>query len=237
VPRNFGVRTGLIDVQRVEALRGPQGTLYGRNTTGGAVSIVTQDPKDELGAVAQASFGNYNAWQVTGILNVPIAEGVGVRLLGQLSDHRPYGRQVATGAKLLSEESTYLRGKIKFDRGAVKLVVSGDYFNFKSGAQVWHLAGLTPANAAETRFSGRVCVPNTALAGGTGPLGSACTPTGGGARCRRQRHFLRGSRRHLVEHRPHPSRPSVHRDRAGCGLRLSRAVRAARRQPVGRRFL
>jgi iron complex outermembrane receptor protein len=181
VPRNFGVRTGLIDVQRVEALRGPQGTLYGRNTTGGAVSIVTQDPKDELGAVAQASFGNYNAWQVTGILNVPIAEGVGVRLLGQLSDHRPYGRQVATGAKLLSEESTYLRGKIKFDRGAVKLVVSGDYFNFKSGAQVWHLAGLTPANAAETRFSGRVCVPNTALAGGTGPLGSACTPTGGAA--------------------------------------------------------
>ena len=41
VPRNVGLKTGLIDVRRVEVLRGPQGTLYGRNTTGGAVSIVT----------------------------------------------------------------------------------------------------------------------------------------------------------------------------------------------------
>jgi iron complex outermembrane recepter protein len=175
VPRNFGVRTGLVDVQRVEALRGPQGTLYGRNTTGGAVSIVTQDPKDEWGASAQGSYGNYNAWQLTGILNVPLGEGVGLRLVGQHSDHGPYGHQVATRTKLLTEESTYLRAKLKIDTGAVKLAVTGDYFKFKSGPPIWHLVGLTPADAGQTKFSGRVCVP--AAAGVPG----VCTPAGGAA--------------------------------------------------------
>lgn len=69
VPRSTGLRSGLVDIQRVEVLRGPQGTLYGRNTTGGAVGILTDDPKPEFGASIQASYGNFNAWSLLGVLN------------------------------------------------------------------------------------------------------------------------------------------------------------------------
>jgi iron complex outermembrane receptor protein len=183
VPRNYGLRSGLVDVQRVEVLRGPQGTLYGRNTTGGAVSIITQDPKDEFGGSIRGTYGNYNTWDVLGILNVPLSEGIGLRLLAQHGEHDAYGRSLTSGVGLNDENSTYLRAKLKIDRGRLKASLMADYFNYKSNNVYFHLVGLTPANVTETRFSGRVCIPNTAaaLAGGTGPRGAACTPAGGGA--------------------------------------------------------
>jgi iron complex outermembrane recepter protein len=71
----------MVDVERIEVLRGPQGTLYGRNTTGGAVSLYTKDPDDKLGGSIQVSAGNYDMWDVLGVLNLPLAEGVGLRLV------------------------------------------------------------------------------------------------------------------------------------------------------------
>ena len=71
------------DVERIEILRGPQGTLFGKNTTAGAVSIVTKKPKmDEYEAEIKATFGNYDRQQVRGIVNFPILDGV---LAGRIS--------------------------------------------------------------------------------------------------------------------------------------------------------
>ena len=64
------------DVERVEVLRGPQGTLFGRNTTAGAISIVTKKPVlDEFDASLRATFGNFDRTQVQGIVNVPLVDG------------------------------------------------------------------------------------------------------------------------------------------------------------------
>ncbi|MBS0503503.1 MAG: TonB-dependent receptor [Proteobacteria bacterium] len=52
----------VLDISRVEVLRGPQGTLFGRNTTGGAISFITRDPSDSFHLTAQGGYGNYNAW-------------------------------------------------------------------------------------------------------------------------------------------------------------------------------
>lgn len=70
------------DVERVEVLRGPQGTLYGRNATGGVVNIITNKPSDYFSAAATAEFGNYNSLKYSGYVNLPLGERVAIRAAG-----------------------------------------------------------------------------------------------------------------------------------------------------------
>ncbi|MBV9509241.1 MAG: TonB-dependent receptor, partial [Caulobacteraceae bacterium] len=69
-----------LDLERVEVLRGPQGTLYGRNATGGAISLITQDPAGTFGGKVQASYGNYDTAEVNGMVTGPLSDRVRVRL-------------------------------------------------------------------------------------------------------------------------------------------------------------
>ncbi len=69
----------LYDVERIEVLRGPQGTLYGRNTTGGALRVITTKPQDETSGSMEASYGEYNRWSVKGSVNVPLSDTFYVR--------------------------------------------------------------------------------------------------------------------------------------------------------------
>jgi iron complex outermembrane receptor protein len=65
----------LLDVERIEVLRGPQGTLFGKNTIGGAVVVTTQRPSDELSGVAQVTLGSYHRQDLSGSLNLPLVPG------------------------------------------------------------------------------------------------------------------------------------------------------------------
>ena len=69
----------LYDLARVETLKGPQGTLYGRNTTAGAINIISARPTKDLEGYARASFGNYDTLNVEGMLNVPLSETAQLR--------------------------------------------------------------------------------------------------------------------------------------------------------------
>lgn len=64
----------VFDIQRVEVLKGPQGTLFGRNTTAGLINMVTNKPSDELEGSVSADVGNYDTWNIEGMLNVPLSE-------------------------------------------------------------------------------------------------------------------------------------------------------------------
>jgi len=141
-PRTHGLRSALVDVARVEVLRGPQGTLYGRNTTGGALSIISNDPTDEIGGSVEASYGNFNAWQVAGILNMPISDSAGIRLVAQHREHDGYGENFA-GEDLADEDSTYLRGKIVWDvTDTVTASFTGSYNHMRTAGPVTKLSGL-----------------------------------------------------------------------------------------------
>ena len=71
----------LYDVQRLEVLRGPQGTLYGRNATGGAINIITNKPNFEgIRGYLDAEAGNYDLIRVRGALNLPLGDAVALRL-------------------------------------------------------------------------------------------------------------------------------------------------------------
>lgn len=72
----------LINLDRVEVLRGPQGYLYGQNTVSGAVNLVTRPPSDEVEAKAIASYGNKNAVKLIGSINVPLSDKLFVRVGG-----------------------------------------------------------------------------------------------------------------------------------------------------------
>lgn len=80
-PRIF--ETGFLDVERVEVLRGPQGTTYGRNTTGGVINMITAKPQlDEFSGAIEASLGSYSETEARGHINVPLGDGAALRLGG-----------------------------------------------------------------------------------------------------------------------------------------------------------
>jgi len=70
------------DVERIEVLRGPQGTLYGRNATGGVVNMITNKPTDKFEGQLKTEVGNYDTRRVSGMLNVPLGDTFAVRVAG-----------------------------------------------------------------------------------------------------------------------------------------------------------
>jgi iron complex outermembrane receptor protein len=70
--KNTGSAFDIVDLERVEVLRGPQGTLYGRNTVGGAINLITRKPDDEWGGAIAATVGNFNQRDLKATLNVPL---------------------------------------------------------------------------------------------------------------------------------------------------------------------
>jgi iron complex outermembrane receptor protein len=88
--RSFAQNANFYDIERVEVLRGPQGTLYGRNATGGLIDIITAKPSDVFGGYANAEFGNYNAMRIDGAINMPVSDTLQTRLAYSSSSHDGY---------------------------------------------------------------------------------------------------------------------------------------------------
>lgn len=110
----FGLTTQF-DIDRIEILAGPQGTLFGANTTGGVVNIVTKQPTGQWGVYGQLGYGNYNEFEVASAINIPLIEGV---LAGKVSfDH--LGRDgfytnLYNGQKLSNFDSNQARFYLKW---------------------------------------------------------------------------------------------------------------------------
>ncbi len=97
-----GSEAGLFyDLDNVQVLKGPQGTLFGRNTTGGAVLFVPKRPTDDFGGYVDGTYGNYNFGEFKGVLNVPVVSGVlDVRLAADLASREGFTTDISTGQKL-----------------------------------------------------------------------------------------------------------------------------------------
>lgn len=80
--RTVVLNASMFDIERVEVLRGPQGTLYGRNATGGAVNVITRKPGDDFGMNGSVSYGNYDALVLQGGMDIPIGDVGGIRAAG-----------------------------------------------------------------------------------------------------------------------------------------------------------
>lgn len=91
ISRGQIISGNFFDLERIEVLKGPQGTLYGRNATGGVVNMIAVKPKlGQLGGFASATIGNYGTQAGEGAINVPVGASAAVRLSGQVSDRSGY---------------------------------------------------------------------------------------------------------------------------------------------------
>ena len=98
VGRSQGLNAALFDIERVEVLRGPQGTLFGRNTEGGALSIVTAKPTGKFGGSLTAGFGNYGAYNTAAHVNLPEFNNIAIKLDGVIQHQNPFVKNPLPGA-------------------------------------------------------------------------------------------------------------------------------------------
>lgn len=100
----------LYDMDRLEVLRGPQGTLFGRNASGGLINVVTSDPGKEFGGYGQISFGNYNALNTEGAINIPITDSLQIRAAFATAQHSGYRSLIYGG---VADDEDAKSGRIK----------------------------------------------------------------------------------------------------------------------------
>lgn len=118
------------DMDRIEVLRGPQGTLFGRNTTGGAVNLILAEPDDELGGFAEASYGRFDRVTFRASIDAPIMEGLSAKLSGYYIDDAGYSFNYITNERVNDETSYGVRGAVKWTpNDLINWNVSASYIN------------------------------------------------------------------------------------------------------------
>ncbi|WP_179562948.1 TonB-dependent receptor [Sphingomonas sp. R3G8C] len=107
----------MYDLERVEVLRGPQGTLYGKNTTGGAVNIISRDAKlNDTSGYFNAGYGNYNRVDLNGAVNVPLGDKAALRVAGTFARADGWFKNVVPGMPDLAETREWaVRGTLKWE--------------------------------------------------------------------------------------------------------------------------
>ena len=122
--RSYGLNGDFLDVQSVQVLKGPQGTLFGRNTTGGAILINSNNPNlNDFSGKASVTYGRFNEFQGTAVVNIPIVPGkVALRLAGMRFSRNGYTTNVvAPGTTTVTIPSTPIQQYFGGDPNGVKL--------------------------------------------------------------------------------------------------------------------
>ena len=113
---NFLFEQEYFDIERVEVLRGPQGTLYGRNATGGVVNIITRKPVlGEFGANAELTYGNYDTIKAKGMVNLPIGDSLALRVAGALTQRDGYTKNTVDGSDIDGRDLWSVRATLGFE--------------------------------------------------------------------------------------------------------------------------
>ncbi len=153
------------DIERIEVLRGPQGTLYGRNATGGSVNLITRRPTRDPSGYLDISYGNYDRLELSGAISGPLAKDsdVRARFAFQRVTRDGYGRNVTLNEEIDNQRSFAMRGTIEADLAEnVDLAITADYAREKDGNYAFH--GFGP-------YRSDVPLPGL-LIGGTTLIGS-----------------------------------------------------------------
>ncbi len=164
---------GLNDVERIEVLRGPQGTLYGRNATAGAINIITRTPGNTLTGGANVSYGNFDEVLARGDISGPLGGGFSAGLAASYQRRDGFFLNTTTGNRIGKRRSYTTRGKLRYDNGPFEAILSGDWSEikgpdiFKNGLQGGVFVGLGDpdivTNNEESRIFGKTKIGGVSL--------------------------------------------------------------------------
>ncbi len=126
--RSAAMIADLPDVERVEVLRGPQSTLFGKNASAGIISLTTKLPQYEFGGTVEASYGNFDAMVLKGVVTGPIADTLAVSIGGAWNKRDGYIRDLGTGVRSDDRDRWSVRGQVLFEpTDALSIRLIGDY--------------------------------------------------------------------------------------------------------------
>jgi iron complex outermembrane receptor protein len=128
----------IYNVERIEVLRGPQGTLYGRNTIGGAIKYVTAELPDETSVNLRTTYGSYDQADVILTASTPITDNLKIGASGARLSRGGFGENLNLGTENYNKDVWAARGTIEYDNGPVFVRLSGDYVKDDSEARQGH---------------------------------------------------------------------------------------------------
>lgn len=143
---NIGLTSGFYDLERIEVLKGPQGTIYGVDAAGGVVAVVTAKPR--IGQAAEAlsvEYGNYNQVKVEGNANVPLGTDLAARISGVYHSRDGYVSNTYDDAK-----EGGVRGQLLYKKDAVSFLLVADYYH-EGGVGTGAVALADPATGSRWR--------------------------------------------------------------------------------------
>ena len=147
IASKFSLRTDFIDLERIEVLRGPQGTLFGQNSTGGTINVISQKPSfDETKGKIDLAIGNYGLTKFRGAVNIPLSDKVATRMSVVSTDRDGFSKNILNNQDLDDANHTSLRSDWFFDiSDTTSLRVFGQFFDANNnGAAMKGLDDPTP---------------------------------------------------------------------------------------------
>lgn len=162
VPRPAAQLMGMFDLDQVEVLRGPQGTLYGRGATAGAINMVTAKPGKELGGYLSVTAGNYGLAQFKGAIDVPMGDALSMRLAGSLDSRDGYGNNIFTGSDINDRDASAYRATLVYDAGGpLTATFSAQYYEEDDNNYAFSYFGQSEGSSIPVPFGVPILGGNT----------------------------------------------------------------------------
>lgn len=171
IERQQGVNQTLFDLESVEVLKGPQGTLFGRNSTGGAINIKANRPSKISEGYVGATFGNFGRFNTTGMVNVPITDWAQLRVAGQTTDSDGYIKDVVLDENINHEHTKAARVSLALQpaEGLDSLFTYSRFIEDDGGTGVF-IQKLAPGSGANATRPDGSANPTAAALGYQGAL-------------------------------------------------------------------
>lgn len=167
IGRGAAINFDMFDLERIEVLKGPQGTLFGRNSIGGVISVITAKPTDDVTAKVSATVGNEGILRYAGFISGPISESLSGKLSFTHRENDGFVDNVVLGTKLQDEDTDSLRGQLVYYTDNGDWTLSADWMEDER------------ADMGRSPIASNAPVVEIAAANGvTGPRQSAATTDG-----------------------------------------------------------